>query len=362
MKNFKFLKNDNPRTFYIDKRFLAFLIVALLILYCFFSNFNRKKEYSITSYTLGTVNTVTVYNIGKKKSNKVLKECEYILNDITNKMSLNLMSSEINKINSQAGISDVKVSDDVFFVISKALSYSEISPDTFDISIGSVSDLWEIGTDKARVPSREEIDSVLPLVSYKNIQIDEKEKTVKLLKKGMKIDLGAIAKGYAADKIHEYLISQNVASALINLGGNIYVQGNTAKDDAYNVGIQDPQGDNKTVIGSIDGIVNMTVVTSGIYQRFIEKDGKIYHHILNPRTGYPIDNNLNSVTIITKKSIDADALSTTIYGMGLEKGLEYINKNQYIDAVFVTKDKKIYITNGIKNKFRLLSNEYELKE
>lgn len=206
----------------------------------------------------------------------------------------------------------VKISDDTFEVIQKAIHFSNISDGVFDISIGPVVDLWAIGTDKARVPGKDEIKEKLELVNYKDISLNKKEKSVKLNKKGMEIDLGGIAKGYAADKIVEYLKSQNIEKAIINLGGNVFVLGEKSKDTQFKVGIQDPNSEDGTSIANI-GVTNQSVVTSGIYERYLEQDGVMYHHMLDPSTGYPFENNLSSVTIISDLSIVGDGLSTTTF-------------------------------------------------
>ena len=139
----------------------------------------------------------------------------------------------------------------------------------------------------------------------------------------MEIDLGGIAKGYAADKIVEYLKSQNIEKAIINLGGNVFVLGEKSKDTQFKVGIQDPNSEDGTSIANI-GVTNQSVVTSGIYERYLEQDGVMYHHMLDPSTGYPFENNLSSVTIISDSSIVGDGLSTTTFGLGLEKGMKLI--------------------------------------
>ena len=274
-------------------------------------------------------------------------------------MSSQLTSSEISKINNMAGKDYVKVSEDTFYVIKESIEFSKISNDTFDISIGPIIDLWSIGTDSAKVPSKEEISDKLSLVDYKNILLDENTHSVKLNKENMKIDLGGIAKGYAADKIYKYLKEENLESALINLGGNVYALGTKKNNEPFSIGIQDPTKPRGNSIGNIK-VSNKSVVTSGVYERYIEKNNKIYHHMINPHTGYPFENNLSSVTIISNNSMICDALSTTTFGLGLEKGMQLVENLDNVEAIFITKDKKIYLSSNLKNKFNLTDNSFSI--
>lgn len=346
----------------MNRKKSTFLIVAIIVI-CFFiyvfrGNFN-KGDYSQTYYDLGTVSEITLYNVKESDADDILKKCGDILLNIDNTMGKTREYSEISEVNKKAGKEYVKVSDETFYVIKNALNFSDISDGVFDITIGPVVDLWGIGTDNARVPSSKEIKEKLPLVNYKYISLDEKNKSVKLERKNMEIDLGGIAKGYAADKIYEYLQEQNVESAIINLGGNVFVLGEKSKDTPFKVGIQDPTNERGNSIGSIN-VSDQSVVTSGIYERYIEKDGVIYHHMIDPSTGYPFDNNLSSVTIVSASSLTGDGLSTTVFGLGVEKGLELIESMDDTEAIFITKDKKVYTTSNLKDKINLTDNSFKL--
>ena len=160
-------------------------------------------------------------------------------------------------------------------------------------------------------------------------------------------------------KYTKYLKEEKLESALINLGGNIYVLGNKENNQPFSIGIQDPTKPRGNSIGNIK-VSNKSVVTSGIYERYLEKNNKIYHHMLDPHTGYPFDNSLSSVTIISDKSIICDALSTTTFGLGVEKGLKLVESLDGVDAIFITKDKKIYLSNNLKNKFNLTDNKFTI--
>ena len=343
------------------KKLPATLVIVIIILFSIFMIITNKKEdkYSSTYYNLGTINEITLYDVTKEDGDRILKKCESILKDIDNKMSNQITSSEISKINDKSGDSYVKVSDDTYYVIKESINFSNMSNNTFDISIGPIIELWSIGTEDAKVPSEKEIKDNLTLVNYKDILLNDTDKSVKLANKNMKIDLGGIAKGYAADKIYEYLKEEKLESALINLGGNIYALGNKKDSKPFSIGVQDPTKPRGNSIGNIK-VSNKSVVTSGIYERYLEEDNKIYHHMLNPHTGYPFDNNLSSVTIVSDKSIICDALSTTTFGLGVENGLKLVESLDGVDAIFITKDKKIYLSDNLKNKFNLTDTNFNI--
>lgn len=344
------------------KKLISIFLSALLIIYLIYSiSINRNEEsISNTYYNLGTINEVTLYDVNKKTGEKILEECGSILMDIDNKMSNTIKSSDVSKINKNAGKAYTKVSKDTYYVIKKSIEFSNISNDTFDISVGPLIDLWSIGTDNAKVPNKEEIENILPLVDYSKILLNDENLSVKLSEENMKIDLGGIAKGYAADKIYDYLKSENIKSAIINLGGNILTLGSKNNDQPFSIGIQDPTMPRGNSIGNIK-VSNKSVVTSGIYERYIEKDNKIYHHMLNPHTGYPFENNLNSVTIVSDESIICDALSTTTFGLGLDNGMKLIESLDNVDAIFITKDKKIYLSSNLKDKFNLTDTSFSIE-
>lgn len=170
------------------------------------------------------------------------------------------------------------------------------------------------------------------------------------------MDLGAIAKGYAADRAIEIYKQYGVESAFVNLGGNVAVLGNKPNGDLFRVGIQNPLLQRGQCLGAVNA-ANKTVVTSGDYVRYFEKDNKKYHHILDPRTGYSAESFLMSTTIVSKQSIAADALSTAIFILGLEDGIKLIDNQEDMEAIFITKDKEIYITKGLKEDFIFFKTE-----
>lgn len=333
-----------------------FLIPFIFIIIFSGCTTKNAEPISKTQFALDTYCTISIYD---RVPEKVMEDGFNSIKDIEDRMSVNIKSSEVSKINENAGIKPVKVSYDTFYVLKKAVYYASLEKGYFDITIGPIVNLWNIGTDKARVPSPEEIKNKLPLVNYKQIIFDDKNRTIMLKNKGMSIDLGGIAKGYAADKVAKVLKTKGVKHAIINLGGNILTIGTRPDGRPWRIGIQTPFKPRGEYLGIVE-VSNKAVVTSGVYERFFEKNGKLYHHLLNPFTGYPANNHLYSVTIITDKSVDADALSKT-FVMGLDQGMKVIESLQGVEAVFVTDNKEVYITPGLKGNFKITDPDYRLK-
>ncbi len=342
----------------IDRKLIVGLIIFVLLGIGIYRSMNTPKEIKRTNYMLGTVVNLTLYT----KDDSVFEKCFDIVREIENKMSLNIKESEINNINKNGFNNPIKLSDDMYNVIKKSIEYSKLSDGKFDITAGKLVELWNIGTDKARLPSQEEIDSSLPFVDYNNIVLNDEDKTIELKKDGMVLDLGGIAKGYAADKLRDYIKSQNIDKAIIDLGGNIYVIGTNPNDKPWGIGIQNPFTDNRNeYIGSVSE-ADKSIVTSGVYERYFEYDEKKYHHILDTRTGYPVENDIMGVSIVSKDSIDGDALSTSVFAMGIHDGMKLINSLPDVDAVFITKNKEIYLSDNIKNNFKLNNQDFRVTD
>ena len=307
---------------------------------------------------MGTIIQLKVYGSNAKEATeKALQR----INDIENKMSVNIETSEVTKLNAKAGISAQKLSMDTYSVIDKSVQYSKLTQGALDITIQPIVKLWGIGTDKERIPLKTEIDEKLKLVDYNDIILDAKSSTVKLRRTDQAIDLGAIAKGYTADEIKRVLVSNKISSALINLGGNVYAVGNKTDGNSWNIGLQNPLDTRGQYIGTIS-VTDKSVVTSGNYERFFIQDGKRYHHIYDSKTGYPSESGLISTTIISDNSIDGDALSTSTFIMGLTKGMKLVESIKGVEAIFITADKKVYVTQGLKDNFNLTSKEFTYEE
>lgn len=317
-----------------------------------------NNPYSETEFLLGTVVTIKIYDEDKEA---VLDKVFQRIEELEQQMTANKSGSEVAEINEQAGNEPVEVSDDVWQVIEKGKYYSELADGSFDIAVGPLTSLWNIGMEDARKPSQDEIDAILPLINYEKVELNEAEQTVMLKEADMRLDLGAIAKGYIADEILELLKEEGVTTAVIDLGGNIYVMGNQTSGNPWVVGVQNPFLGKGETVGRLTAS-DQSIVTSGIYERYLEVDGETYHHLLNPKTGYPFEGELASVSVVSDHSIDGDGLSTLLFSKGLEEGIEFIQDFDGAEAIFVMEDKSVYITDGLVDNFELTNEEFTLIE
>ncbi|MGG5462872.1 FAD:protein FMN transferase [Clostridium sp. B9] len=340
--------------------YLRNIIILLLLILTFNLKActTNKEPVSQSNFFMGTLVNLTLYD---KTDEKIFQKIFNEISKIEKQLSLNITTSEINEINNNAGIKPVKVSESTFNIIEKSIEISELSNGYFDITIGPLVQLWDIGTANAKVPTETEINSTIKLINFNNIILDSSNSSVYLEKEDMIIDLGGIAKGYIADIICNILIEEGVEKAIIDLGGNIFALGEKSNKAPWNIGIQNPFENRGVPLGTLE-ISNKSIVTSGIYERFFEEDGVKYHHILNPKTGYPFNNDLSSVTIISDKSLDGDALSTAVFALGFSEGLKLIESLENVDAIFVTTDKEVFLSSNIKSNFNLIDNSFKLIE
>ncbi len=297
------------------------MLILLLLCGCN----SGERENSETRFLLDTVCTLTADCEGE-----VIDGAFSLCEELERTLSKTLKDSDVYKLNNTEGF--VSVSEDTLKTVERALYYSELSGGKFDITIAPVSALWDFKNQV--VPSKDEISEALQSVDYHGIE--KKNGEISLGTK--QIDLGGIAKGYIADKAAEYLKEKGAKRALVNFGGNICTVGQ------YNIGIKKPF--DGSVIASV-AIKDKCAVTSGIYERYTQSDGKIYHHILDPDTGYGVENELASVTVIGEKALDCDALSTVCMLLGTEKGLEIINNTADAEAVFIDRDNNITLSLGL---------------
>jgi len=315
-------------------------------------------ETSDSEFILGTVCSVRLVDGG---SRSILSAIFARLREIDARMSANSKDSEVEAINRAAGMEAVKVSPDTFFVVSKALEYARLSNGAFDPTIGPLVKLWGIGTESAHLPEPTEIAAALKLIDYRKVLMDPAASTVKLATPKMRLDLGAIAKGYAADEVKRILSERKVKAAVIDLGGNVYVFGKKKDGKPWKIGVQDPLSERGDYLGIVSGFEE-TVVTSGIYERFFEHNGRRYHHILDVKTGYPVDNGLVSTTIVASSSTDADGLSTTLFALGLSKGMILAKSQKNVEVIMVDSSMKVHLSSGAGALFTLTNKTYKLAE
>ncbi|GFP77755.1 FAD:protein FMN transferase [Clostridium fungisolvens] len=336
---------------------LAILVIAVIIIVIFITGDNGNGTVTRNSYGLGTIIHLRATGRGAEKA---IAEAITRVNDIDDKMSAFKESSEIKRINAKAGSSYEIVSRDTYDVIEKAVRYSEVLEGAFDPTIRPLVELWNSNGKKNKIPEKEKIAEKMQLINYKDIILDKINYSVKLRKYDQKLDLGGIAKGYAADEVRNIFKKCRVKSGLIDLGGNIYALGNKENGSPWTVGIQDPFKSRGNYVMTIN-VADKSVVTSGDYEKYFDIGGNKYHHILDVRTGFPAESEIVSSTIISDNSIDGDGLSTGIFILGVEKSLKILETVDGIDGIFITKDKKIYATEGIKQLLTITNEEFKLE-
>lgn len=321
----------------------------------------ETKSLSQTFYIYDTVVNIKVF--GDTVEQKHMDDIQQMLERMDMELSRTKEGGEVYAVNQAAGKEAVKVSDETLEVVKLSLQYAEEMDGLFDPTIGPLIDLWNIGNGGDTVPDQAAIDKAKSLTNYKDVEIDEAAKTVKLLKEDMVLDLGGIGKGYAADRIADYLKEQGLHSAMINLGGSSIIALGTKPNGAeWNIGLQDPDQSRGTQLGTIK-IADEVIDASGVYERYFMQDNVRYHHILDPRTGYPSQNGLKSLTIMSPNATDADALSTGVFLMGIEEGMKYLKSlPEEVEAFFITDDNKIYATDGIKERMKLTDSTYSFAE
>lgn len=332
----------NKRKYNHIPLFIASILLILLLSSC---SKKQAEPQAQSFFMLGTVCKVTIYD---NPTTEAFSASFSRLREIEDRMSLRNQKSEIAEVNRYAGKHPVVVSEDTFLVIRRALEIAALSGGAFDPTVGPLVEAWDIGGDNPRKPLQAEIDSLLPLIGYDRVTLDEETSSVFLKDEGMVLDLGGIAKGYAADEVARVLREHGVGHAIVNLGGNVLTVGDKADGKPWKIGVQDPdalRGEYVMILSLID----QTLVTSGPYERFLELDGEVYHHILDTRTGYPVKSEYTSVSIVTKNSLLADALSTSLYALGYEEGMALINTLEDVEAIFMTNEKMIYLSEGLKN-------------
>ncbi|MBD5444252.1 MAG: FAD:protein FMN transferase [Lachnospiraceae bacterium] len=337
---FKMLNRTKPNI-----KILIFTIcLVLAIIPCGCSA--PQTPISRTGFYFDTIIQITIYDSGKEKC---LDECMKLADKYEKLLSSTIEGSDIWNINHSNG-QPVVVSDETLILLEDALSYCDMTNGRIDLTIEAVSELWdfheETGNENMqnRVPDKEKIEEALEHVDYRNLLINDS--TVILKDPEASVTLGFIAKGFIADKIKEYLLSQNVKSAIINLGGNLLAVGSKPDGTPFQFGIQKPFDKQGAIIATLP-VSDRSLVSSGIYERCFYQDDVLYHHILNSSTGYPVQNNLLGVTILSDSSMMGDALSTTCLVLGLDDGMALIESLDGVEAIFITDDYELHYSNGL---------------
>jgi len=320
-----------------------FSVAAIALLLAAASCGGQATPLSRTDFVLWTTCTVTLYDHAEQGTLDAVFDR---LHEIHNRLSVNIPESELDAVSAAAGRTAVHVTDDVFYVIKEALRYSALSDGLFDPTVGPLMKAWKMNTEEGHIPAPADIARALSLVNWRDVVMDDSAKTIYVKRPGMSLDAGGVLKGYAADETARILASRGVKSAMIDLGGNILAMGSKPDGSPWRIGLQDPDSERGISFGTV-GVVDKSVVTSGVYEHFFMQNGKRYHHIMDTRTGYPVENGLVAVTVISKSSIDADGWDTTLLCMGPSRGLA-IAKTLGLDAILVSSNHKLYATDSAK--------------
>lgn len=342
------------------KTILKSIKLSLFILFIFgFSNLffscGKPAPVSKQEIAFGTVCSITLY---ERNAEKVLDKCFARLQELDDIFNINEENSDINLINKQAGISSVTVSKEAIFVLKQAKEFAKLTDGNFDPTIGPLVRVWNINGTNPKVPKQSKIDEARALVNFENLILNENTNTA-YIEKNMSLDVGGIAKGFAADEMVKILAENDITYGIINLGGNVFAYGSkkvNRKDENWNIGIKNPINPDLGSAFSVK-VKNKTVVTSGNYERFFEENGNRYHHIIDVKDGYPAQNGVVSFSIIADSSLMADALSTSCFILGREKGIELL-ENLGVQGFCVTKDKKVYTTDSLKNNLEILDQSF----
>ncbi len=294
---------------------------------------------------MGTIVDITVAAKDEKKADAAITAAFKEIGRLESIMSTYRPESDISKVNSAAGLHPVKVHKDLMIAVKKSLQFADLSGGAFNIAIGPAIDLWNV-TESEEIPTPAELAAVRPLIDYKNVIVNEDDSSIFLAKKGMRINLGGIGKGIAADYAHKILQSYGIRSGIIAVAGDLHAIGKKPDGGKWTIGITHPRK-KESAIAKVY-LADMSISTSGDYERFFMKNGVRYHHILSPETLYPSEG-FQSVSVLARDSTTTDALSTAIFAMGPEDGKKLIERLKGVEAVIVQDDGSIWMSPGLKD-------------
>lgn len=344
------------------KVWTRYMIAAfLLILSCSGCSLRPESSYNKSGMAMDT--TISLRAEGEN-AKKAVDESFVRIAELDKLASAKNPDSDVSRINAAAGKNYVQVDPAVYEMIAYSCAYAEKSGGEWDITVGVITNLWNIGNADQHVPSQDEIDAALRVVNYRDIQLRPEDHSVKLAKEGMSIDLGGIAKGYAVDEIKKIYEANHIKNGLINMGASsMYAVGTNQKGTAWNIGIKHPRSDEADAYLGIVGIQDQYLSTSGDYERFFMQDGKRYHHIFDPRTGYPADSGVMSDTIVIQGDREhagmlSDMLTTIVFVLGPARGMELIKGMDGVECEITGTDGTIYMTTGFKKQFSDMNKDF----
>lgn len=341
------MENGNKKK--LGKKSLIAIILCAVIVFGIvaYDFIGGRSSCEKTSVAMGTVVTVKLFGFGAKND---LEKVETEINGLESSvLSWRKEGSDVYRINEGAG-SPVSVSPDTAKIIAQCTSISDDCNGVFDITVGNITKLWDFGGENQRLPSDDEIKTALGSVGYKNVSVSGNAVRIN---KGQSLDLGAVGKGFACDKIKDLLKKGRTKSAVVSVGGSLLIYGKRT----FPIGIINPDND-KQSMGTLK-LKDTCVSTSGNYEKYFEQDGKRYHHILNATTGYPATSEFKSVTVVCESGLLSDALSTVCYIAGYRKSVEILKKYD-AEAVFIFNNNAVKATDGLSGKFTVTDDSYTL--
>lgn len=331
------------------------LVVAAGIASCRYGK--QTLEYSSDQFLMDTLISIKVYGNDPEIMKKAvaaayaeMRRIAELADGFQQPGTAACSSSDVCRVNARAGRQPVRVDDDIMAMLLLAKKYSELSDGALDVTVGPLMELWGFGSNNPHLPSPDRIQATLARIGSKDLLLDEEERTAFLRRAGMKLDLGAIAKGYATERALQILEKHGIRRALIDAGGNIRVLGRNSHDAPWRVGIKDPRKENAIV--AVLQLEDTSAVTSGDYYRSFEVGGKRYHHILDPRSGYPAEQNM-SVTVVTRDAGLADTLSTVFFILPADRALEMAGKMPGVDLLLITADGRIRHSPRLKGRLEI---------
>jgi thiamine biosynthesis lipoprotein apbE len=338
------------------KKHSFFFLLALLLVSC---RPDIRKE-GRTVFALGTVCSIQLFTEKPQTEVElVLQTCILRLEELERHLSANAESSTLIDINKASGVSAVNVPADIYPLFARAVFFAEKTDGAFNPAIGGVVKLWNIGFENARKPEDRDIQVALSRTDYKDVQLAGT--AVFLKKEGMKLDLGAIAKGFAADELTRIVKQAGIMHAVIDIGGTISAVGVRPDGKRWNIGIRDPRIRQGQPIISAP-IENRSISTSGSYERYFEQDGIRYHHIIDPATGYPVQSNMIAVSVFADSATDADALSTACFVLGYKKAVKLLDELPNTEALFIFDDNSVRTTGNLKKNIMILNSAFQFTD
>lgn len=335
-----------PATRKFKKIIMVISGISLLLAGVFVSRlFKKPPLFHSSEYIMGTIFDITASGNDERLLERTSKEAFEEIKRIDNLMSRYKEGSQVSLVNINAGIAPIRVGSELIEVLQEAIKISELSGGVFDVTIGPLTDLWGFDSEKNIIPPKDKIEKLRDLVNYKKLKIDEAASTVYLEDKGMMIDVGGIAKGYSLTRAMKVFENAGIRNFIINAGGNLILRG-VKNGNPWKIGIQNPRDESK-LLGKV-AITDISVATSGDYQRYFMKDGIRYHHILDPKTGFPAKG-LISATIIGNGKTSMDGYSSAVFILGAEKGGSLMKKIG-AEGIMVTEDGRTIVTDGLKGK------------